>query len=362
MKFLNETGLAHLWANLKTLLQGKQDTLTAGTGIDITNNVISATGGGGASYTAGDGINIDSNNEISNNASIRKYLPVFNSGLVAGYSLGDTAKIASNIQELATYIMKDGIAQYNSSQIYLNANDFNAVYNTNFSFRYFPEPVNNPIGNSESTYYNSTSTSNLPFIARQYFIVVKSSETQIYVFSSLNVWKIWAGYNLGSIIQINRNVSNINNTSNRIDLVFGSLNTFVGDVKEKLPTAPSTDGNYTLNCDISSGTASYSWDTLSGGTTYTAGANISINNGEISATDTTYTAGTNISITNGVISATDTTYTAGTGINISNGEISSTVQGIPTAPANDGTYMLKCVVSSVTPTYSWESITIGGSY
>lgn len=35
MKYLNETGLAHLWASLKTLLQGKQDKLTAGTGIDI---------------------------------------------------------------------------------------------------------------------------------------------------------------------------------------------------------------------------------------------------------------------------------------------------------------------------------------
>lgn len=37
---------------------------------------------------------------------------------------------------------------------------------------------------------------------------------------------------------------------------------------------------------------------------YTAGSNITISNGEISATDTTYTAGTGIDITNGVISAT----------------------------------------------------------
>lgn len=37
---------------------------------------------------------------------------------------------------------------------------------------------------------------------------------------------------------------------------------------------------------------------------YTAGANITISNGEISAVDTTYTAGTGIDITNGVISAT----------------------------------------------------------
>lgn len=34
----------------------------------------------------------------------------------------------------------------------------------------------------------------------------------------------------------------------------------------------------------------------------------------------------------------------------------------PTAPTTDGTYMLKCVVSSGTPTYSWESVSVGGSY
>lgn len=238
----------------------------------------------------------------------------------------------------------------------------------------------------------------------------------------------------------------------------------------------------------------------------TAGSNITISDGVISATDTTYTAGTNVSISNGVISATDTntTYTAGTGINIdANNEISCTVSGggdnysvpyniftliknnavagqmnwknsfgnnisandvpeatsseiynqikaqgfafvksptnnnqidisdiinefdltyissysaansnsqngntqymdyislsegiylilldnktflyfktpdalttfitwpsssgssLPSTPSNDGTYLLKCVVSSGTPTYSWESVTVGGSY
>lgn len=56
----------------------------------------------------------------------------------------------------------------------------------------------------------------------------------------------------------------------------------------------------------------------------TAGANISISNNTISATDTIYTAGSNVQISNGVISATDTTYTAGAGINISNQNVIST--------------------------------------
>lgn len=46
--------------NVETSLSGKQDTLSAGTGIDITDNVISATGGG-STYTAGRGIDITSN-------------------------------------------------------------------------------------------------------------------------------------------------------------------------------------------------------------------------------------------------------------------------------------------------------------
>lgn len=48
-------------------ISGKQNTLSAGTGIDITNDVISCTvTGGGASYSASSGISI-SNNEISTN-------------------------------------------------------------------------------------------------------------------------------------------------------------------------------------------------------------------------------------------------------------------------------------------------------
>jgi len=52
-------------------LAGKQNTLTAGTGISITNDVISVTGGGGGSYTAGRGISI-SNDQISLDVPVYK--------------------------------------------------------------------------------------------------------------------------------------------------------------------------------------------------------------------------------------------------------------------------------------------------
>lgn len=41
---------------------------------------------------------------------------------------------------------------------------------------------------------------------------------------------------------------------------------------------------------------------------------------------------------------------------------SSSSSSLPAAPSVDGNYILKCSVSSGTPTYSWESVTIGGSY
>lgn len=55
----------------------------------------------------------------------------------------------------------------------------------------------------------------------------------------------------------------------------------------------------------------------------TIGANLSLTNGELSATDTTYTAGSNVQISaQNVISATDTTYTAGTGLDLTGTQFS----------------------------------------
>ena len=42
MNYLNKDGLTYLWGKITTLLNKKQDTLTAGTGITINDNVISS--------------------------------------------------------------------------------------------------------------------------------------------------------------------------------------------------------------------------------------------------------------------------------------------------------------------------------
>lgn len=81
---------------------------------------------------------------------------------------------------------------------------------------------------------------------------------------------------------------------------------------------PGALDNYVTSTQLNTGLAGKQ-DVL------TAGSNITISNGTISAADTTYTAGANITIENGVISATDgdTRYSAGNGIDIDvNNEIS----------------------------------------
>ena len=60
-----DNALYAISSGVTNLQNTKQDILSAGTGIQISGNVISATGGGGGTYSAGTNISIDSNNVIS---------------------------------------------------------------------------------------------------------------------------------------------------------------------------------------------------------------------------------------------------------------------------------------------------------
>ena len=79
-------------------VSGKQDTLSAGTGIDITDNVISTTGGG-TSYSAGRGIDIDSGNTISFTLPISG---VNNSSIIEGFSGNTVSNYYSHAEGLYT--------------------------------------------------------------------------------------------------------------------------------------------------------------------------------------------------------------------------------------------------------------------
>lgn len=83
-----------------------QPVLSAGTGIDITNNVISATGGGGATYSAGTNISIDTANTI--NCTLPITANTSNKNVSVGYSL--------NVREEGeTSIGKFNVNRYESS-------------------------------------------------------------------------------------------------------------------------------------------------------------------------------------------------------------------------------------------------------
>lgn len=82
---------------------------------------------------------------------------------------------------------------------------------------------------------------------------------------------------------------------------------------ERKPLGGGGGTSYTAGTGITIEDDTISVDTETIQEKLTAGSNITISDGTISATDTTYTAGTNITISDGTISATDTTYSNFTG-------------------------------------------------
>ncbi len=133
------------------------------------------------------------------------------------------------------------------------------------------------------------------------------------------------GLNNFSIQEVNEDIANLETTKQNV-LTAGTNITINGD--EISATGGGTTYTAGSNISISESNVISATDT---NTEYTAGTNVSISAGNVISatdtnTDTTYTAGTNVSISAGnVISATDTNteYTAGTNVSISAGNVIS---------------------------------------
>ena len=93
---------------ISTALNAKQDTLTAGSGITISGNVISADGGGGASYQAGRGIDI-TNNTISFNLPISAGTGAYS--IIEGYSTSAMSH-SDHAEGFSTYAKGDDYAAH----------------------------------------------------------------------------------------------------------------------------------------------------------------------------------------------------------------------------------------------------------
>ena len=67
------------------------------------------------------------------------------------------------------------------------------------------------------------------------------------------------GFNLSQILQL-KTYNATNYTNSRLDQAIYQLDTAISSKQDAIiPAAPTTDGTYTLQCVVSSGTPTYSW-------------------------------------------------------------------------------------------------------
>jgi len=380
-------------------LQGKQDALTTGDGIDITNNQISFDGtisqdittnasnsitAGTLNYidsgvvksvqreigdkqdalTAGTNISISPVNVISATDTNTTYTAATNGGL----SLSGT-EFSVNLSNTNTtfvipqlvHIEKDGTPQLlvepasnngNDGEIEIRGarNQTTSTFVSRLRFSNYDRDIATTQYLGEISARIQDPVNNLGGLYFSHFTDGSTRGTGATMNYKGN-WRFGPGFQDTYKVQIDGNTQ-INGTLGITG--FSNVRTAIEDKQDALTagnnisivgnviSATDNDTTYTAgtNVSISAGNVISATDT---DTTYTAGTNVSISAGNvISATDndTTYTAGTNVSISAGnVISATDTdtTYTAGTNVSISAGnEISASDTNTTYTAATNG--------------------------
>lgn len=236
-KVLNKEGLLELCSQIKT---------------EIANN-----SGGGSSYTAGDGINIDSNGVI-NREKIDLGEPIFslfNSGLIPNFSPGTNWGSYNSLSNLINGLNQNKVAQTSASfgWVSFSIKDINDALGTNYVARKFSQ--NTTTQEITNEYLSATSTVNLNSGAREsrQLMIVGN---EIWVAQNL---KAIFGYSLGQVINI-KYYNQDNYTHQRLDQIIDDLDTAISSKQDAIiPAAPTTDGTYTLQCVVSSGTPTYSW-------------------------------------------------------------------------------------------------------
>lgn len=284
---------------ISTAIAGKQDTLTAGNNITISNNTISATD---TTYSAGTGLTLDgtqfsvdtntiaTQQDVSNEATARENADNNLQGQIDAISASsDVTDIVGTYAELEAY-----------DTTHLKDNDIIKV-------------LQDESQNDETTYYRwSTSTQSFTLIGEEGPYYTKSQTD--------------------TLLQAKQDT-----------LTAGSNITIGSD-----NTISATDTTYTAgtNVSISSGNVISATDT-----TYTAGTGLSLNGTEFSADTTvlatqtdlsskqnTLTAGSNITISGDTISATDTTYSNFVG---TDGTAAGTAGLVPAPATTDAGKFLK---------------------
>ena len=331
-------------AALQYGLAGKQDVLTAGSNIQLNGSTISATD---TTYTAGTGLDLTGTEFSVDTTTIQEKLTAGSNIVIEGNTISATAEpqLQANWAEDST-----------SSVQYIQNKPDLSVYATTSA-------MNTALAGKQDTI---SDLSDIRAGAQAGSTAVQPATLDNYQ------EKLTAGSN----VQISaQNVISATDTTytagNGLDLTGTefSVDTSTVALKSDLPGASQLVPGYTLPTDagkvLMAGSTTY-WASLSDyvtdtelstilegyQTALTAGSNIQISNGTISATDTTYTAGSGLDL-NGttfsvdtstvqskltagsnvqisaqnVISATDTTYTAGTALDLTGTEFSVKVDG-----------------------------------
>ena len=367
---------------LQDTINGKQDTLTAGSGISIQNNVISATGGGGGGLSAGTGIfianntiNVDtyglSGDGIDNtndefNVKLGAGLGFDNNGAVASTTFVNDSGYGSIKAVNATSAGTEGLAAGHQSSAgnygvalgwiadasgsystaigcsntalgdratalgsYSDANGLDSIslgYNTvsngdhETSLGLFNKSYSGNNDNSVDTVFEIGNGTNSTTGRKNVLEIKKNNDTYLYGVGGFDGTNSAAAQTLQDVIN---NSSSSYSAGNGIDITSGVISVDASDLDGNGLTV---DGNGALAVDT---TVVATQTDLSGKQdTLTAGSNISISGSTISATDTTYSAGSGLNL-NGTTFSVDTTtiqekLTAGTGISISGNTISAT--------------------------------------
>jgi hypothetical protein len=310
-----------------TALSYKQNTLTAGANVQITNNVISATD---TTYTSGDGIDIDQNNEISvaydsDTLEVQQQPPVTHTYYVDSYSSTGAANETYGVtpQNVVNQLRTVSVTVHIPANTFYswNTGGKNAViiFKTNSN-----DYVDNGAYCATPLSYTQDMSTYQYWLDEQDVVIttlVGNATCNYFTFGFIN------GEYLSS------DIWRCDTTSLSYPVVFsytGASGAAELAVKNPLPASTVADSSKVLTVDANGSPA---W--ASAQAPISAGTGIDITNNVVSvdtsvvATQTDLaskqdilTAGTNVSITNNVISATDTTYSAGTGIDITNNEIS----------------------------------------
>lgn len=286
-KVLNKTGLLELSGQIKgyintnmpqsyTLPTASTSTLGGvkvdGETITIADGVISVTSSGGSSYTAGDGIDIDSNGVISKTSGA---LPLFvllsyiftgtqtgqynqtnTNNIMINSKLGK-AKTDTHIANLKAYgmtITSDGTSQALMRAIVPAMGD--VVANT---FYYCG------VSNSMDSQYTLSAGNSQANTADAYMAFGMNNNPTLILF---NPNEAYGSYYRWYFIQLPWKLFQNHYFNSQKGLTSHSIAGAIDEVATRIPSAPTTDGTYMLKCVVSSGTLTYSWEEITVGGSY----------------------------------------------------------------------------------------------